>query len=89
MALKTEKLYLAFYRKCLWPLNGIQTGGAGRSIVGRIQELGREGEGLDQRMCRPYGMGVWRIGLSVLTKKNREKGMQGQFLSFVHGITAT
>lgn len=43
MALKTEKLYLALYGKCLWPLNGIQTVGG---TVGRIQELGREGEGV-------------------------------------------
>lgn len=43
MALKTEKVYLALYRKCLWPLNGIQTVGG---TVGRIQELGREGEGI-------------------------------------------
>lgn len=71
MALKTEKLFLALYRKCLWPPNGIQTVGG---TVGRIQELGRE-KGLDRRMHRPYGMGVWRTGLSVVTKKNREKGM--------------
>lgn len=72
MALKTEKVYLALYRKCLWPLNGIQTVGG---TVGRIQELVEREKGLDRRMHRPYRMGVWKIGLSMVTKKNREKGM--------------